>query len=95
MTTDSYTFFSRPENNDASKRILGGQTFHGIEAGLAPWDALLAVNETYGSGALALGTGRTGIEEVQTDEGYWTRTSSNRRERSTWTFTTWAEYDAA
>jgi hypothetical protein len=64
-----------------------------VPAGLEPWEMILAAR---GAGhRVSLGSSRTGVHEVQTDDGVWQRIGANRRERSTWVFNTWDELATA
>lgn len=93
--TTTYDFFWKPENNRVHPSTLASKSFSvELPEGLAPWDAITQGREVAPL-RLPLGSARTGIHEIQNDEGVWTRTSTNRRENSTWEFTSWDDLDAA
>ena len=81
-------FFWKPENNRVSPSEMPSKEIRcDLPLGLSPWEMICAAREL--GARVALGTFRTGVHEIQTDEGIWTRQGPNRREHSSWTFEAW------
>lgn len=89
-----YAFFMRPESNRVHpSTITPYYIIANLPAGLEPWDAVLAARSAGHS--IPLGSSRTGVEEIQNDDGTWFRKGTNRRDKSTWTFESSDEFDAS
>jgi hypothetical protein len=94
MTTTTANFFFLAESNRVHPSQLPARSATAqVPSGLTPWQMISIVREQ--GLALPLGSARTGVHEIQTDEGVWTRLSANRRERSEWTFRNWFELETA
>lgn len=92
-TTQRFDFFWKPESNRVHPSTLPSNEMSiELPEGLEPWEAITAGREQVFT--LPLGSGRTGIHEIQNDDGVWTRVGSNRREKSTWTFASWDDLAA-
>ena len=94
INTERYDFFWKPESNRVHPSEIDSKCVSvELPAGLAPWAALMAAHEQ--GTLIPFGSARTGIHEVQTDGGIWTRQGCNKREASVWTFASWDDLDAA
>lgn len=93
-TNSTYDFFWKPENNRVHPSTLDSKSMSvELPEGLTPWEAFTQAREQ--CALVPFGTGRTGIHQVQNDDGIWNRIGSNRREKSTWEFTSWDDLEAA
>lgn len=92
-STTAADFFWKPESNKVHPSTLpsNSQTVE-VPVGLSPWEMVTFAREAGAN--ISLGSSRTGVHEIQTDEGIWTRTSANRRAKSDWSFITWDDLEA-